>query len=299
MTARRTLKLHEPLDLGLTLKPLRHGPADPTIRISRRSACRASRTPEGAAATSFSVAGTSVEVEAWGPGGDWALDHAPDVLGLHDDPSAFRPHDAVVHRLHHRLRGLRVGRSGAVVETIVPAILEQKVTSEEAHRSYRGLVLAHGEPAPGPLGLRLPPSPEVLAALPYYALHRFGIERRRADTIRRACSYARRLEETTTLPPDAARRRLLALPGIGPWTAAVVAGAALGDPDAVLVGDLHVPHLVTWTLAGEPRGDDARMLELLEPFAGHRGRVVRLVVAGGSRPQARHPRRRLRSIARI
>ncbi|HEX2058055.1 MAG TPA: DNA-3-methyladenine glycosylase 2 family protein [Actinomycetota bacterium] len=295
----RIVAVAEPLDLVLTLRPLRHGPGDPTIRLSRGAAWRATRTPEGPATVAFTRTGACVEVEAWGTGAAWALDHAPDVLGLHDDPAAFRPADPTVKRLHRDLRGLRIGRSGAVVESIVPAILEQKVTSEEAHRAYRALVYAHGEPAPGPQDLRLPPAPELLAALPYYAFHRFGIERRRADTVRRACSCARRLEEAASMAPADARRRLVALPGIGPWTAAVVAGAALGDPDAVLVGDFHVPHLVAWTLAGEPRADDARMLELLEPFAGHRGRVVRLVVAGGARPQARYARRRLRSIARI
>ena len=304
VTARRTLTLDGPLDLRLTLRPLRHGGGDPTIRLSRRAACRASRTPEGPATTQFSVGSESVAVEAWGPGAAWALEHAPEVLGLHDDAAGFSPEDPTVRDLHRRLRGLRVGRSGAVVESIVPAILEQKVTSEEAHRSYRQLVWAHGEPAPGPLGLppnrlRLQPAPRLLASLPYHAFHPLGIERRRAETIRRACSYAHRLEEAASMPADSARRRLLALPGVGPWTAAVVAGAAFGDPDAVVVGDLHVPHLVAWTLAGEPWADDARMLELLEPYAGQRGRVVRLVVAGGGRPPARYPRRRLRRIASI
>lgn len=248
---------------------------------------------------SFTVSAPRIEVEAWGPGAEWALGHAPDVLGLHDDLRGFDPGDRIVRGLHRRLRGLRVGRSGAVVESIVPAILEQKVTSEEAHRAYRKLVLEHGETAPGPFGLRLQPSPRLLASLPYHAFHPLGVERRRADTIRRACSYAPRLEEAASLPAEAARRRLLALPGIGPWTTAVVAGAALGDPDAVVVGDLHLPHLVAYTLAGETYADDARMLELLDPFPGHRGRVVRLVVAGGSRPPARYARRRLRSIAAI
>jgi 3-methyladenine DNA glycosylase/8-oxoguanine DNA glycosylase len=227
------------------------------------------------------------------------LEHAPRWLGLDDDPGAFRPADPVVRTLHRRLPGLRVGGSAAVAESIVPAIIEQKVTSDEAHRSYRALVWALGEPAPGPLGLRLAPSPGLLASLPYHSFHRFGIERKRADTIRRACSYAHRLEEAAGLPPDAARRRLLALPGVGPWTAAVVAGAAFGDPDAVIVGDLHLPNLVAWTLAGEANADDARMIELLEPYAGQRARVVRMVVAAGRRPPAHHPRRRLRSIASI
>ena len=296
---RRTLSLFGPIDLALTLKPLARGGGDPRIKLSPHRACRATRTPEGPAAAAFTVNQPFVEVEAWGPGAAWCLDHAPALLGLGDDPSSFSPADPALHRIHRSLPGLRIGRSDAVVEAIVPAIVEQKVTSVEARRSYRKLVAAYGEPAPGPLGLTLPPLPRVLAALPYDAFHRFGIERKRADTIRRACSYAHRLEEALSLPRPAARKRLLALQGIGPWTAAIVEGTAFGDPDAVIVGDYHLPHLVSWVLAGEPRSDDARMIELLEPYAGHRGRVLRLLVAGARRPPSRHPRRRLRSIAAI
>ena len=54
-----------------------------------------------------------------------------------------------------------------------------------------------------------------------------------------------------------------------------------GDPDAVSVGDFHLPNLVAWALAGEPRGTDDRMLELLEPYRGQRGRVIRLLELGG------------------
>lgn len=295
----RTLTSPHPVDLALTLKPLSHGGGDPTIRLSPHSACRATNTPDGPAATSYEISGSSIEVESWGPGAPWSLDHAPNLLGLDDDPAAFAPEHPVLRGIHRRLRGLRVGRSDAVVETIVPAILEQKVTSVEARRSFRKLVAAYGEPAPGPLGLVLPPPPPVLAALPYHAFHRFGIERRRADTIRRACSYAHRLEETRSFPAASARARLLALPGVGPWTAAVVAGAAFGDADAVIVGDYHLPHLVSWALAGEPRADDRRMVELLEPYAGHRGRVLRLLRAGASKAPSHHPHVRIRSIAAI
>lgn len=295
----RSLTSPHPIDLALTLKPLAHGGGDPTIRLSARSACRATITPDGPAAASFGISGSTVEAEAWGPGAHWCLEHAPLLLGLDDDPASFAPAHPVLHRIHRRLKGLRVGRSDAVVEAIVPAILEQKVTSIEARRSFRKLVAAYGEPAPGPLGLVLPPAPRVLATLPYHAFHRFGIERRRADTIRRACSYAHRLEEARSLSAAAARARLLALPGVGPWTAAVVAGAAFGDADAVIVGDYHLPHLVAWALAGEPRADDRRMIELLEPYEGHRGRVLRLLRAGAGKGPSHHPHLRIRSISAI
>ena len=184
----------------------------------------------------------------------------------------------------------------------MPAVLEQKITGDEARRVYRALIQAHGEPAPGPLGLRLGPSAERLAALPYYAFHPLGLERRRADLLRRLAASARRLEALTALDPAEARRRLQAIPGIGPWTAGEVGRAAFGDPDAVSVGDYHLPDLVCWMLAGERPGSDARMLELLEPWRGQRGRVVRwLELASfdlaGLGPARRGPRMPSRSIA--
>jgi 3-methyladenine DNA glycosylase/8-oxoguanine DNA glycosylase len=138
-----------------------------------------------------------------------------------------------------------------------------------------------------------------VAELPYYDMHRLGVERRRARTISYACSYAHRLEETVSMSLGDAYKRMRALPGVGPWTAGLVAHIALGDPDAVVLGDFHLPHMVSWTLAGEPRGSDERMLELLAPFEGHRGRVMRLVESGGARPPAYGPRQRITSIAAI
>ena len=105
--------------------------------------------------------------EAWGPGADRVLHGVPGLIGLHDDPASFVPAHPLVARLHRRSPGLRIGRTGAVVEALVPSILEQKVTGFEARRAHRRLVLSYGRPAPGPGGLRLPPDPEVLAATPY------------------------------------------------------------------------------------------------------------------------------------
>ena len=176
------------------------------------------------------------------------------------------------------------------MEALIPAILEQKVTGKEAWRGIRGMVRRWGEPAPGPFGLRLLPSPAALAAAPYHAFHPIGIERRRADLLRRVCDRATRFEEIVSLPREAAYGRLRSVPGIGPWTAAEVMLRAAGDPDAVSVGDFHLPNLVAWALAGEPRGSDERMLELLAPFAGQRGRVIRLLELSGLGLPRRAPR---------
>ncbi len=295
----RTIPLDRPLDLRLTLAPHMRGTADPAMRLSRNGAIRATRTPDGPATIALTLDGTRLHVEAWGPGADRALEGAPGLAGVEDGRDGFAPADRLLADLDRRMPGLRIGRSGAVLEALIPAILEQKVTGTEARRAYRGIIARWGETAPGPFGLRLLPTPEVLARLPYEAFHPIGLERRRADLIRSVALRAARFEEIVDLPLPDAYRRLTALPGLGPWTAAEVALRALGDPDAVSVGDYHIPSMVGFALAGERKATDARMLELLAPYRGQRARVIRLLEASGIRPPAHGPRMAPRSIAAI
>ncbi|HYU93926.1 MAG TPA: DNA-3-methyladenine glycosylase 2 family protein [Actinomycetota bacterium] len=294
------LRLPLPVDLGLTLAILAHGKAHPCVRSNPDGSWwRATRTPLGPATTRFVPTDGGIRAEAWGPGKEWALDAAPELLGARDPVDGFDPAPGIVRDLHRRMTGLRIPRSRAVFEALAPTILEQKVPGAEAFASYRNLVRAFGETAPGPGGLRLPPSPEALARTPYPAFHPLGIERRRADTLRAAASRAVRLEETVGMPLPQAYRRIEAFPGVGPWSAARVAMVALGDADAVPLGDYHFPHMVAWAFIRRPRGSDEQMLELLEPFAGHRGRVLRLLLAAGVSAPRYGPRMSLRSIERI
>ncbi|HLA65319.1 MAG TPA: hypothetical protein VK600_01915 [Candidatus Saccharimonadales bacterium] len=288
------VRLPAPIDLRRTLAPLAHGSGDPTIAFGPNSIWRATLTLHGPATLRLTEVSEGVEVAAWGPGADAALAGAGDLVGANDDPSQLQPRHPLIADLARRNRGLRLPRTNRPFEALLPAICEQKVTGVEARAAFRGIVRAHGEPAPGPGGLRLPPTSSVLAGLPYFAFHRFGLERRRAEVIIAAARLAPRLEGHD--PVDVIQR-LRAVPGIGPWTLAEVARVAFGDPDAVSVGDLHLPNLVAWALAGEARADDARMLELLEPYRGQRGRVQRLLEASGLQAPRYGPRMAPRRIA--
>jgi 3-methyladenine DNA glycosylase/8-oxoguanine DNA glycosylase len=288
-----------PVDLRLTLGPLRRGPGDPTNLVDRTGAWwRATRTPQGPATARYSAEGDGIRVAAWGQGAEWCLEAAPELLGAGDSLEGFSP-TGLVAELHRRFPGLRIPRSQAVFEALLPSILEQKVTGREAHNAFAAIVRAFGEPAPGPVPLRLQPSPEAVAVTPYWAFHPLGVERKRTAAVQMAASRASRVEETLTMAPAEAHRRLQALPGVGPWTSAEVAIVALGDADAVSVGDFHLPHLVSYALTGERRGTDERMLELLAAWPGHRGRVLRLLTRSGRYPDRRGPRMAVRSFTRI
>ena len=297
--ARATLPLPFPLDLQLTLGPLRRGPADPTIRFGPDGLWRAARTPDGPGTLRLQHAGTRLVAEAWGAGASWLISQVPSLLGFDDQPESFKPASRLLWDLHRHHPGLRLGRTGLVFEAMLPTILEQKVPGVEAYASYARLVRSLGERAPGGSGLMVPPSPQRVMSTPYWAVHRFGIERRRFAVIQLAASRAARLEATTAQEPAEARSLLMTLPGIGPWSAAEVSAVAYGDRDAVSIGDYHLPHQVAWALAGEVRGTDARMLELLEPYRGHRARVLRLLTLGGIQAPRFGPRMRLRRIAAI
>lgn len=296
---RRELQLDGPLDLARTLFPLRRGHADPTMRIGEGFAIRALRTLEGPATLSLSLLPHgAIDARALGPGAELALEvEAPGLAGALDDASGFDPTPEVVRRLWRRHRGVRLTQT-APMPVLLAAVLEQKVTGVEARRAWRGLVRATSEPAPGDAELWLPPDPARVATLPSFAFHRFGVESRRAGVCRSIGERAEAVDRLAARPQEA-RAWLERLPGIGVWTSAEVSRLSLGDADAVSVGDYHLPNLVAWVLAGEPRADDARMLELLEPYRGNRGRVQRLLEADGASAPRFGPRADARSIRAI
>ena len=287
------------VDVVLTLLPFRAGPCDPTFAVEGATVWRAVPTDEGSATVRVRPVGGAIEATAWGLGRHAALTRLPALLGFEDDDRAFVAHHEVVRRARRQFCGARLGRGRGLIETLMATVLEQKVTSDEAHRSWAALVHRYGDSAPGPRRLFVPPSPERLADLPYPAWHPLGIERRRADTIRRLCARATRVRSLEGEPAAEARRVLEHFPGVGPWTSNSATLRSHGDTDAVVVGDYHLPHLVAFTLTGARRGSDREMLEHLEPYRGQRARALRLLTLGGSYPSRRAPRARRRSFVAI
>lgn len=280
----RTWDSGRPVDVPATLGPLLRGRYDPAHRLDAAGrfwwACT---TPAGDGTLALRVRGTQVAAQAWGDGAGWLLERVPVLLGDSDDWSGLDVSPVRVLQAVRRSRpGLRLPHTGLVMDALVPAVLEQKVTGEEARRSWRLLLIRFGTPAPGPApGLRVPPTPRALLDLPTWHWHRLGVDLKRQRTIRAAATVARRVEEAAAMTPDDALARLLLIPGIGPWTAAETLQRAIGHPDAVSIGDYHLPNVLVHVLTGRPRGSDEEMLELLAPWSGHRQRVMRLVELTG------------------
>jgi endonuclease III len=269
-----------PVDLRSTLGPLRRGRHDPAHRVGADGRFwLAAGTPAGPGTLALGVVAGEVRAQAWGDGADWLLERVPPLCGDGDDWSGLDVATyPVLHEVQRRHPGLRLTGTGLVLDALVPAVLEQKVTGQEARRSWRLLLQRFGEPAPGPdEGLRVPPTPRALLDVPTWDWHRLGVDLQRQRAIRAAATVANRLEECVTMTRADAEARLRHVPGIGAWTVAETLQRAIGHPDLVSVGDYHLPNMVVHLLTGRARGTDEEMLELLAPWAGQRQRVMRLV----------------------
>jgi 3-methyladenine DNA glycosylase/8-oxoguanine DNA glycosylase len=305
----RTVTFPGIASFGHTLAPLRRGPKDPSFQVHGDGAIwRTSLLPSGPVAARISrAADNAAHCVAWGSGSEEFIELLPAMLGADDDASDFLPQDATVAAAHRRVPHLRLGRTGQVLEALVPAVIEQRVPGADAFRSWRVLLTKYGTPPPGPapVGMRVPPSAQVWRNIPSWEFHRANVDPGRAQTVVSCARRAASLERLASWPAaqggeaSKAMQALTSLPGVGAWTAAETAQRAFGDADAVSVGDCHIPRMIGWTLLGRPVGDDV-MLELLEPMRPHRHRVVRLLEASGlayePRRGARLPVQQIHSI---
>ena len=264
----RTLTLEEPFDMLRTLRMLEVGE-----RVDDGSWWWATHTAGGIGTIRIDRTATGVLATAWGEGGEALLERLPDLVGQRDVSVLTRVPDRS-RALLRQARGVRLGRSGDVHSALVKAVLGQVVTTREASQNLRRITRSLGDVAPGPRRMVTVPRPEVLSELTYSDLHQFGIERRRAAILIEISRRSNRMLEILPMEREDAYRRLVAVRGIGEWSAAGVMGTAWGDKDAVPVGDYHIPNDVAWVLAGRDRGTDDDMLELLEPFRPERRRFI-------------------------
>lgn len=295
------------IDLANTLQMIGIYGSDPTFRKGRGHFAKAVLTPDGPGTLRLTWSGDGdVLAEAWGSGADWLLEQSPRWVGLTDDISGFDPSpNTRIADLWRRHPGLRLPASGVIWQELALVLLGQRVTTEEAAKSWNRMCRNWGEPAPGPCDLILPPRPDVIAALHYTDLHRVNVERRRADAILLAAKRANRLEEAASMPIDGAITRLSALPGLGIWTATATTLASHGHPDTVLLRDYGMATLVNYAFTGDAthldpdRGGDDIMCAHLEPWRGHRQRIIRLLYAAGISAPRRGPRQRNPDIRRL
>ncbi len=302
-------EIDAPRSLRRTLSVHPIGASDPTTRLSDRAFTRATITPDGPGTLTIRwtrdpahPADGGVDADAWGPGADWLLARVDRLTGATDRSGVFEHAHPTVERALRLTRGGRIGASQMLYHHLLPTIIGQRITGGEAVRQWSRLCYELGEPAPGPPELvatmRLPPAPATLHRRPAWWFHPLGIETKRARPLTEVARHADKLWEWTEAGSETAASKLPLLPGVGPWTIGSTLGPVLGDPDAVPVGDYHHPNTVAWALADEPRADDDRMLELLEPYRGQRGRVLwALTSAAGPAPKF-GPRQRILPMAR-
>jgi len=278
-----------PTDVARAVRPQQRGTHDPAQLEHDGIIWRATRTPAGVATLALRIERTRVLAAAWGPGADWALDQVPRLCGRDDDPAGFEPHGhPVIAETHHRHGDLRLGRTDLVFDALVSAVFEQKVTGLQAFGAWRMILTWCGERAPGPTPRPMFAPPADWHRIPSWTWHRAGLEPPQSRTIVEAGARRASIERIAR-DPASADAAATSLRGVGAWTSAEMRIRAFGDADAVSVGDYHLAHQVGFALTGH-RVDDDGMLELLEPWRGHRQRVIRLIGLSGRLEPRRGPR---------
>jgi 3-methyladenine DNA glycosylase/8-oxoguanine DNA glycosylase len=256
------------------------GRRDPTASVSAHAFAKTVET--GDAIVHHAIARDG-DVVRFSPAAAWA-----GAFPLADGRDAFAPlaRHIPLRYIAREFPGLRLVPVPWLFDLACSIVLQQRVTWAEAAGQFRAIAQRFGHET------RVFPTARRVARLQAFELQALGIDAQRAATLIRVARAA----ATGALfadpgDRDALRARLLAIPGVGPWTTEMLLGFGTGDPDAVPTGDLHLPHLVTRTLANERIGSDARMLELLEPYRGQRFRVIRLLWAAAfSAPALLHKR---------
>ncbi|MDJ0976663.1 MAG: hypothetical protein QNJ98_19560 [Planctomycetota bacterium] len=266
------------LDLARTFTLQRLGRYDPTATAGPGHFAKTFRTPAGEVAhTTLSHRDGELRIEASGPGAEAVLRFWRERFPIDDDYDAFKPEAPRMRRLSHRFPGLRFLRVPWLFDVAVSVVLQQRVRYVDAVRAWAQIAKRLGERTTDGFVL---PSAKTLARTPTYEFQSMGIDPKRARAL---VALAREETFKPFLVPETSfedlRRRLMAIRGIGPWTTEMILGFGAGDPDAVPTKDLHLPRTVVRAFGKSGPLTDEHMLELLEPYRGHRFRVIRLLWA--------------------
>ncbi len=279
--ARATVGLF-PVHFSRTFSLQRLGQYDPTAVMGRDEFAKAFIYRGEPGAVSIEREEGGLGVRAYGPFAEALLAETVAGLGQDDCYASFATEDTGVWRLHRRLPGLRLLRVPWLYDMTCSAILQQRIRTVDAMRDWRRIAQRWGTSfSAGGVELRAFPGADALAQVAGFELEALGIDAKRTRTLLKFAQESRFLPLRTEMDFAELRKHLVRIPGIGPWTTETVLGYGAGDVDAAIPGDLHLPHVVCYALAGEQPGSDERMLELLEPFRGHRFRIIRLLYASG------------------
>ncbi|WP_373298233.1 DNA-3-methyladenine glycosylase family protein [Nakamurella endophytica] len=283
-----------PIDAVTTLSVLRRGAGDPCHRWADGGLWRTARLPSGPVSYLLRQRRDEIHCRAWGPGAAELAERLPRLLGADDRPDGFEPRVPLLAAAARRFAGVRIPRTGLVLESLVPAVIEQRVMGKDAFAAWRYLVTRFGDPAPGPApaGMRVLPDAEGWRRVRSWDWHLANVDPGRARAVGAALRVADRLQQLADRhadEPGVVYRALTSLPGIGRWTAAQVGHRVLGDADALPVGDYHLGRMAGHALAGRILGDD-EVETFLEPWRPHRYRVFRLLELAGAGPPRRGPR---------
>lgn len=267
-----------PIDIERTFAMQRFGLYDPTATFARGALRKAFSAPRGPCVVTVAKMESGVTIEVVGPDERDVASDLELALRTDDGHASFAPTHPLLVKLHRVIAGLRIVRVPWRFDSAACTILQQRVTVREALQQWRRIALRYGEKVGD---LHAFPSAERIARMESWRFEELGVDPKRTRALVTLARDIHRRDLFSKTDVALVRKHMMALRGIGPWTTENTLGFGFGDPDALPIADLHLPHLVCWALAREKPGTDERMTELLEPCRGHRFRALRLLMSAG------------------
>lgn len=210
--------------------------------------------------------------------GDQARDYLRRLLGLHADPEPFERLVSASPRLAPLVAGrlgLRIPQTPDLFDGLTWVIVGQQINLAFAYTLRRRLAERAGVPVSGGIGgLLAPPTAEAVANLTVEELGRMQFSRRKAEYLigaaRKIVASELDLARLATASPEEAEAGLVAVRGIGRWSAQYLMMRAFGLEDCVPVGDAGLVKGLARFFNLPDRPGEAETLELMRPFAPYR-----------------------------